>query len=212
MREGTKRLLKCDLMFVFKDIWVWFLVVAGLQIWFYLFYNTVANAALLISFVVGVCLLSTSVKDWQAQIRMYVSAGISRKGIFQVLLIRNTALLLTGLLIEAVMVFAFYPELGIKFLAVSGFYMLFVWGFGETAGVMVYQRKKLGMFLTVIGYILTMIPCSFSFFSEGQADFWMVLLREIPLTAVFVMGALAAAVLAGSICFARKHMGKYMVY
>lgn len=212
MKEGTKRLLKCDLLFVFKDIWVWLLVVIGLQIWFYFLYNAVANAALLLNFVTGVCLLSTSVKDWQSQIRVYVSAGMSRKGIFQVLLIRNAALVLTGLLIEAVIVFAFYPGLGVKFLVLSGFFLLFVWGFRETAGVMVYQRKKLGKFLLVIGYILTIIPCTFSFFSEGQDNFWRVLLNEISVTAVFVMGALAVAVLVGSICFARKHMGKYMVY
>lgn len=213
MSEETKRLLKCDLIYVFKDIWVFALVLAGLWLWCYLLYDTSANAVLLVNFITGVMLLSENVRDWQVQIRMYVSTSMSRKVIFRVLNIRNAILLLMGLFIETVIAFAAYPAFGSKFLVVSGAFLLFIWGFGEIAGVLVYQRKKLGQVLMCIGYILVMSPCMGSFFLGNElSGFWRVLFDGITGINVLVFGAAAMAVLAGGICFAGKHMGEYMVY
>lgn len=213
MSEETKRLLKYDMRSVFKDMWAFVLIVIGLWIWCYLIYDTVANAVLLICFVAGMMFLNMGVRDWQIQIRMYVSAGMSRKGIFQVLNIRNAAIFLGGLLIEAVVAFVAYPVFKTKFLIISGAYLLFIWGFGQITGVLVYHRKKLGQILTIIGYIVVIMPCMGSFSLGNEASgFWRVLFDEITTTTVSVMGIAAVAVLAGGICFARKHMEEYMVY
>ena len=190
MSEETKRLLKYDMRSVFKDMWVFVLIIIGLWLWCYLIYDTMANAVLLI------CFVDFGLRDWQIQIRMYVSAGMSRKGIFQVLNIRNAAIFLGGLFIEAVVAFVAYPVFKTKFFIISGAYLLFIWGFGQITGVLVYHRK------------------SWAQFSLGNeaSGFWRVLFDGITTTTVSVMGIAAVAVLAGGICFARKHMKEYMVY
>lgn len=213
MSEETKRLLKYDLRCTVKNIWVLVLIVTGLWLWCYLIYDTVANAALLISFVAGMLFLNMGVMDWQVQIRMYVSAGMSRKGIFQVLNIRNAIIFLAGLLIESVIAGVAYPVFRTKFLIISGAFLLLIWGFGQIAGVLAYHRKKLGQVLIIIGYILVMIPCMGSFsLGEEASVFWSILFENISWAYILVMGVASITVLAGGICFARKHMREYMVY
>lgn len=93
MSEETKRLLKYDLLCAFKDIWIFVLIALVLQLWCYYMYNKVANMVLLADFAIGMPLFSWGIKDWQIQIRLYVSTGLTRKGIFRVLLMRNMLLI-----------------------------------------------------------------------------------------------------------------------
>ncbi len=97
-------------------------------------------------------------------------------------------------------------------MAVSGFFLLFVWGFGDIAGVLVYQRKKLGQIFLIIGYMMIGMLSAGSFFSENQVGFWVVFLAEITPETIAVIGVLAVAVFAGGICFAKKQIRNYMVY
>lgn len=212
MSEETKRLLKYDLLCAVKDISVFVLIVLALQLWCYFMYKTVANAAFFVVFVIGMPIVVWGIKDWQTQIRLYVSSGMTRKGIFEVLLMRYVIIVLAGLMIEAVIVFADYPELGIKFLVLSGFFLLFLWGFGEIAGVLAYQGKKLGQILMIIGYMMVGMISAGSVLAENQMEFWYVLSDGITVVKVLVMGAVAAAVLVGGIFLAKKQIGKYMVY
>lgn len=213
MSEETKRLLKCDLRYVFKDALVFVLIMAGLQLWCYLLYDKVANMVLLVSFITSLILLSIRAKDWQVQIRMYVSSGMSRKVIFQVLNIRNAILFLAGMLIEVVMCFVSWNGFiffRIEFFVISGAFLLFIWGFGEIMGVLVYQRKKLGLVLMVIGYLPTTIFCMAAIGLEDEPSyFWDALFDKIN---VLPFVAVAVAVLAGGIFLAKKQLGKYMVY
>ena len=81
--------------------------------------------------------------------------------------------ILAGIFIEAAMIFINYPEIGIKFMAVSGFFLLFVWGFGDIAGVLVYQRKKLGQIFLIIGYMIQLSHNQnpeYSFSGYSRAD------------------------------------------
>lgn len=212
MSEETKRLLKYDLLCSVKDILIFGLIMLALQLWCYYMYQTVANAAFLAAFVIGMPIIVWGVKDWQTQIRLYVSSGMTRKGIFQVLLMRYAMTVLAGLMMEAAIVFIGYPELGMKFLLLSGFFLLFLWGFGEIAGVLAYQGKKLGQVLMLIGYMMVGMICAGSVFTENQMEFWYILLDELTVVNVLVVGIAALAVLAGGIFFAKKQMGKYMVY
>lgn len=212
MSEETKRLLKYDLLCAVKDILIFALIVVGLRLWCYFMYKTVANEALLAAFVIGMSIIVWGVKDWQTQIRLYVSSGMTRKGIFKVLLTRYAMSVLAGLVIEAAIVFIGYPELGMKFLVLSVFFLLFLWGFGEIAGVLAYQGKKLGMIFMIIGYMMAGMICAGSVLTENQMEFWCGLLDELTVVNVLVMGTVSAAVLAGGIVLAKKQIGKYMVY
>lgn len=216
MSEETKRLLKCDLHFMLKEIRWAGVIVIGLWLWIYFLLNVAGNMMLMVSFVAAIWLLSMNVRDWRFQIRMYVNASMRRKAIFQVLLIRNAVFFLIIMLIESVLFLAFYSGVyagvGIRFWFISVFSLLLVWGLGEIAGVLVYQRKKLGQILMIIDYLLAMIPCMFGFISKDVEDFWIVLLDGIPVTAVAAGGVVSVAVLAGGIWFAGKHMDAYMVY
>lgn len=212
MSEETKRLLKYDLLCSVKDILVFVLIVLGLQLWCYFVYKTVTNAAFLAAFVIGMPIILWGAKDWQTQIRLYVSSGMTRKGIFKVLLMRYVLTVLAGLMIEAAVVFTSYPELGIKFLVLSVFFLLFLWGYGEIAGVLAYQGKKLGQIFMIIGYMMVGMISAGSVLTENQMEFWCSLLDELTVVNVLVMGAASAAVLAGGIFLAKKQIGKYMVY
>lgn len=212
MSEETKRLFKYDLLCAVKDIWIFVLIVLGLQLWCYFMYKTVANAAFSAAFVIGMPIIIWGIKDWQTQIRLYVSSGMTRKRIFKVLVMRYVIILLAGLMAEAVVVFTSYPELGMKFLVLSGFFLLFLWGFGEIAGVLAYQGKKLGQIFMIIGYMMVGMISAGSVLTENQMDFWCSLLDELTVVNVLVMGIVAAAVLAGGIFLAKKQVGKYMVY
>ncbi len=212
MSKETKRLLKYDLLCALKDIWIFVLIVLGLQLWCYFMYKAVANAAFLVTFVIGMPIIVWGIKDWQTQIRLYVSSGMTRKGIFKVLLMRYVIIVLAGLIIETVVVITSYPELGMKLLVLSGFFLLFLWGFGEIAGVLAYQGKKLGQVLMLIGYMMVGMISAGSVLTENQMEFWCVLLDEITVVNILIIGTAAAAVLAGGIFLAKKQIGKYMVY
>lgn len=212
MSEETKRLLKYDLLCAVKDILIFVLIILALQLWCHFMYKTVANVAFLAAFVIGMPIIVWGAKDWQTQIRLYVSSGMTRKGIFKVLLVRYVMTILAGLMIEAAVVFIGYPELGIKFLVLSVFFLLFLWGFGEVAGVLAYQGKKLGQIFMIIGYMMVGMICAGSVLTENQMDFWCSLLDELTVVNVLVMGIVAVAVLAGGIFLAKKQVGKYMVY
>ena len=212
MSEETKRLLKYDLLCAVKDILVFVLIMLALQLWFHFMYKAVANVAFLAAFVIGMPIIVWGLKDWQTQIRLYVSSGMTRKGIFKVLLMRYVIIILAGFMIEAAIVFIGYPELGIKFPVLSVFFMLFLWGFGEIAGVLAYQGKKLGQVFMIIGYMMVGMICAGSILTENQMEFWCGLLDELTVVNVLVMGAASATVLAGGIVLAKKQIGKYMVY
>lgn len=212
MSEETKRLLKYDLISAFKDLWIFILIVLGLEAWCYFMYKTVPNIAILTAFVTGIVMMAWGSKDWQTQIRMYVSAGMTRKRIFRVLLTRNTAMFLAAIIIETALVFGCYPGLGRKFLALSAFYQLFIWGFGMITGVMVYRQKKLGTVFMIIGLLLAGTVSAGSILTERQEDFWTALLAEVPTAGMAAVGIMAAAVLAGGIVLAKKQIQIYMVY
>lgn len=212
MSEETKRLLKYDLLCALKDILIFVLIVLGVQLWCHYMYKRMANMVFLADFAIGMPLFAWGGKDWLVQIRLYVSTGITRKRIFRVLIMRKLLVILAGIFIEAAMIFINYPEIGIKFMAVSGFFLLFVWGFGDIAGVLVYQRKKLGQIFLIIGYMMIGMLSAGSFFSENQVGFWVVFLAEITPETIAVIGVLAVAVFAGGICFAKKQIRNYMVY
>lgn len=212
MSEETKRLLKYDLISALRDLWIFILIVLGLEAWCYFMYKTVPNVAILTAFVTGIVMMAWGAKDWQTQIRMYVSAGMTRKRIFRVLLTRNTAMILAGIIIEAALVFGCYPELGGKFLALSAFYQLFIWGFGMITGVIVYRQKKLGTVFMIIGFFLSGMISTGSILVESQEDFWGALLAEVPMAGLAAVGIMAAAMLAGGIILAKKQIQTYMVY
>lgn len=212
MSEETKRLLKYDLLCAFKDISVFVLIVLALQLWCYFMYKTVANAAFLVTFVIGMPIVVWGAKDWLTQIRLYVSSGMTRKRIFKVLLLRYVMTVLTGIMIETAIVFIGYPELGMKFLALSVFFLLFLWGFGEIAGVLTYQGKKLGQIFMIIGYMMIGMISAGSILTVNQMEFWCSLLDELTVVSVLIMGTVAAAVLAGGIFLVKKQIRKYMVY
>lgn len=213
MSEETKRLLKYDLLCAFKDICVFVLIMMGLQVWCYFMYQVEANTVLLVVYVIGTIMIVWGSKDWQVQIRLYVSAGMTRKRIFRVLLIRSGAAVLAGFFIEAVIVFIRYPWLGIKFLALSVFLQIFLWGFGEIAGVLAYQRKKLGQIFMIIGFMTAgILSMGGLFIMENQEDFWSVLLAELSPVSVSAAGVAAAAMLAAGIGLAKRQIEKYMVY
>lgn len=212
MREETKRLLKYDLLSAFLDLRIFILIVLALEAWCYFAYKMVPNIAILIAFVTGIVMMTWGSKDWQTQIRMYVSAGMTRKRIFRVLLTRNMAVILAGLVIEAVLIFCCYPELGEKFLVLSAFYQLFIWGFGMITGVMVYRQKKLGTVFMIIGFFLAGMVSAGSILVESQEGFWVTLLVEVPMAELAAVGIMAAAVLAGGIILAKKQIQTYMVY
>lgn len=213
MSKETRSLLKYDLLSMLRDFWLYIPVIAVLLLWCYLFYGIVGDVVILISFLIGMQLLAGNIKDWQSQIRMYVSAGMTRKGIFQVLLIRNGMLIFIGILAEAFTAAVVYPGIyGIKPLAVMGFLLLFIWGLGQVSGPLVYQKKKLGFVLMMLGYMLVSVLSMNSFFIRDQRNFLVGILDEMTAPNLLAAGLGAAAVLAGGICYAKKQIGKYMVY
>lgn len=215
MSKEMKSLLKYDMGKTAQGLLVIVPCIIGLLLWFWLLFGEFVNPFLLLLLYANMMILNYSIADWQRQIGSYVSMGMTRKNIFGVMLVRALGMFAISIALEILLGSLFYSQLGFgRLVLVSAFLLIFCWGFGQFSGVLVYQRKKLGTVLQILGFMLVGGMLGFGCVAgmESSAQELLALVVEImsvPLLCTIGIVAVIVGIL--GFCVARKQIKSFQV-
>lgn len=155
MNDGMKRLMGYEGTCVIHGIGEIILVGTGVILWFLLLYGKVINLMFAVTALTCLLILSCSVRDWQLNIRTYISMGITRKSTFMAIVIRGILQMVIGMLLEIIIGFIGYPEyLKAEVLLGSLFLFLCIHGWALVSGALICSHKKTGKVMQVIGLMI----------------------------------------------------------
>lgn len=215
MSEEMKGLLKYDTGKTARGFLMIVPCVIGLLLWFWLLLGEFVNPFLLLLLYANMMILNWSMADWQREIGSYISMGMTRKNIFRVMLVRALELFVVSIALELLLGSLYYPQTGFgKLVLVSAFLLIFCWGFGQFSGVLVYQRKKLGTVLQILGFMVVGgmlgFGCVLGMESSEQKLLTLVLeIMSVPLLCTIGIVAVIVGIL--GFCVAGKQIKSYQV-
>lgn len=211
MSDKTKRLLEYDMIGMLKDFLSAFFIYLGIVIWIGLIQRTIPNIWGMMLFIGATLNITECMKDWQVQIRMYISMGMTRKEIFQVIFIRNMVLiLLESLCAIAIRTGGYTTAFNGKIIVLYIFAFLFSYGWGQVTGVLLYQKRKSGRIFQILGGLWIGVSAFTAFYpnEEGVRS----VLSGLNMGFMAVCGAVFLAVFAGGVFCSYKCIQEYSVF